>query len=355
MRILLYKDNLSTGRGADHAVCSLANGLAERGYNTTVVTCPQEKPLSFTISDSVQLVYLSRKEIRDFSATFDLCIAAGPNEIMDLTSEGKCRPPCKTITELLVYPKGFFKWKRFIRNFRLKRAFNLSDVLQIQCPSYATYVRSFAPNPTIVTIGNWAEATTSVDPINTSSAAPSTKKVILYPAAVNKLKNQSVLIKGFSRIAKEFPDWELHLYGRHHKTYGPTCVNLVKAAGLQDQIKFFDFTDDLASVYRQANILAYPSLLEGFPLAMLEGMCFNLPVIAVDKLPAVHDMVLHNQTGLVAKNSPSAIAASLRKLMSDDAYRSKLGQQAHDHCITYYSRDQILNQWEALIQTMISA
>lgn len=351
MKILLYKDNLSTGRGADHAVCSLADGLAERGYDVTLVTCNYGTKLSFTITEAVKLTFLERENIREFARTFDLCIAAGPNEIMDLTQQGKNSCPCKTITELLVYPKGFFKWKRFIRNARLKRAFNRSDVLQIQCPSYAAYVRSFAPAPKIATIGNWAEATNQAN-ASTNAHPASDKKIILYPAAINKLKNQSVLIKAFTRIAREFPDWELHLYGRQHKTYGPACVNLVKKANLQDQIKFFDFTNDLATVYRNADILAYPSLLEGFPLAMIEGMCFNLPVVAVDELPAVQDMVLHNQTGLIAKNAPAALAEALRKLIVDDNYRSTLGKQACQHCVENYSRDKILDQWENLIKEM---
>lgn len=353
MRILLYKDNLSTGRGADHAVCSLADGLAERGYEVTLVTCNRDKPLSFKVADTVTLTFRPREEVRTFAQSFDLCIAAGPNEIMDLTHEGKAPCPCKTVTELLVYPKGFFKWKRFLRNIRLKRAFNQSDVLQIQCPSYGEYVRSFAPNPEIVTIGNWAEATAQPDPARSTPETSPGKKVILYPAAINKLKNQAVLIKAFSLIAKDFPDWELHLYGRHHKTYGPHCVSLAESAGLQDQIKFFDFTNDLASVYRRASILAYPSLLEGFPLAMLEGMCFNLPVVAVDALPAVQDMVLHEQTGLITGNTPSALAEALRRLMSDDVYRTTLGAQARAHCVEHYSRGKILDKWDALLKKIV--
>lgn len=356
MKILLYKDNLSTGRGADHAVCFLADGLAERGYDVTLVTCNQSKALSFTVTDAVNLTFLKREEVRDFAKKFDLCIAAGPNEIMDLTLEGKVDSPCKTVTELLVYPKGFFKWKRFIRNYRLRRAFNRSDVLQILCPSYSTYVRTFAPDPKIVIIGNWAEATERPD-MNVSQPTDeisSDKKIILYPAAINKLKNQSVLINAFTLLAKEFPDWELHLYGSQHKTYGPKCVNLVNQAGLQDQIKFFGFTNDLASVYRRADILAYPSLLEGFPLAIIEGMFFNLPIVAVEELPGVQDMVLHDKTGLISKNDPTALANALRPLMSDVSYRTRLGNYGHQYCLDQYSRTKILDQWEALFKEMMA-
>ena len=36
MRIAIYKDCLSTGRGADRAVRNFAAGIAERGYDTVL-------------------------------------------------------------------------------------------------------------------------------------------------------------------------------------------------------------------------------------------------------------------------------------------------------------------------------
>lgn len=37
MKILVYKDNLSTGRGADKAVRNFAVGLAERGHDVALM------------------------------------------------------------------------------------------------------------------------------------------------------------------------------------------------------------------------------------------------------------------------------------------------------------------------------
>ena len=37
MKIVVYKDNLSTGRGADRAVRNFAAGLAERGHSVSLM------------------------------------------------------------------------------------------------------------------------------------------------------------------------------------------------------------------------------------------------------------------------------------------------------------------------------
>ena len=150
MKIVLYKDNLATGRGADKAICSLADELCRRGYDTTNVTGPQEVAFSFPVGSGVTIEHRGREEVADFVSGFDVCIAAGPNEILDLTHGGKARVPTKTIVELLVYPKGFFKWKHPIRNSRLKKALALADVVQIQIAGYAESLSPFVDPKRIV-------------------------------------------------------------------------------------------------------------------------------------------------------------------------------------------------------------
>ena len=95
--------------------------------------------------------------------------------------------------------------------------------------------------------------------------------------------------------------------------------------------------------------MAYPSLLEGFPLAMVEGMKYRLPVVAVEALPGVRDMVLDGETGLVAAPTVEAYSAALARLMSDGGLRTKMGESARAFCAERYSREGILAQWERLL------
>ncbi len=347
MKIVIYKDNLSTGRGADHLICAQAEGLSSLGHDVTLATCPTDKPFTFPVADMVKVNYVQRETIREFSAQFDVCIAAGSNEICDLTDNGRISPVVPTITELMLAPRGFFKWKRFIRNRRIKRAFNQSHMLQILCASYEKELRVFAPDPELVTIGDWPDVR---EPTAEELSGVKRKKVIVYPAAVNKLKNQLLLIRAFGLLAEEFPDWELHIYGRMHPKYGAKCRKAVKAAGLSERIKFFPFTDDLPSVYASSAIMAFPSLLEGFPLTILEGACFALPSVVVRELPGADEMVDDGVTGIVSRNDVEAYAESLSRLMADESLRRKLGDGARAAVSEKFTREKILRQWDEAIR-----
>lgn len=347
MKIVIYKDNLSTGRGADHLVCAQAEGLSSLGHDVTLATCPTDKPFTFPVADTVKVDYVPRETIREFSAQFDVCIAAGSNEICDLTDNGRLSPVVPTITELMVVPRGFFKWKRFIRNRRIKRAFNRSHMLQILCASYEKELRVFAPDPDVVTIGDWPDVR---EPTAAELSGAKRRKVIVYPAAVNKLKNQLLLIRAFGAIASDFPDWELHIYGRMHPKYGAKCRKAAADAGLFERIKFFPFTDDLPSVYASSEIMAFPSLLEGFPLTILEGACFALPSVVVKELPGAEEMIEDGVTGIVSRNDVASYAESLRVLMSDESLRRKLGNGAHTSVSERFTKEMILRQWDEAVR-----
>lgn len=345
MKIVFYKDNLSTGRGADHLVCAQAEGLSSLGHDVTVATCPNDRPFTFPVADTVKVSYVPRESIREFSADFDVCIAAGSNEICDLTDNGSLSPVVPTITELMLAPRGFFKWKRFIRNRRIKHAFNRSHMLQILCASYEKELRAFAPDPEVVTIGEWPDVR---EPTAEELAGVKRRKVIVYPAAVNRLKNQLLLIRAFGAIAGEFPDWELHIYGRMHPKYGAKCRDA--AAGLFERIKFFPFTDDLPSVYASSAIMAFPSLLEGFPLTILEGACFALPSVVIKELPGAEEMIEDGVAGIVSRNDVASYSESLRALMSDESLRRRLGDNARMTVSKKFTREVILRRWDESVR-----
>lgn len=350
MKILVYKDNMSTMRGADHLVAVQASELCAMGHEVTLVTCPTVKEFSFSVDDQVELSFVKRQEVREFAGRFDVCIAAGSNEIMDLTLEGKVDPPLPTVTEMLVAPQGFFKWKRFIRNWRIKRAFDRSDVLTIPCASYEKDVRKFAKHPQVKTIGHWSDIR---EPGAEELAGSNRTKTIVYPAAFNRRKNQMLIIRAFALLAKEFPNWELHLYGFNGKDYAKKCVKEAHKLGLENRIRFFPFTKDLSVVYAGASILGFPSLLEGIPLTIVEGAKYGLPIVVLDKLPGAVDMVEDGKTGIVARGNAKGLAEALSILMRDEAKRRGMGANAHKWVQEFCTKERIMGIWNELLASLV--
>ncbi len=110
------------------------------------------------------------------------------------------------------------------------------------------------------------------------------------------------------------------------------CLDEVKARyGLKEMVAFLGSRsqDTLPYYYSAADIVVMPSLYESFGLVALEAMACGTPVVAsrVGGLPYV---VRDGEAGLlVEENDPAALAEGLRRLLTDEPLRARLGEQAH--------------------------
>ena len=325
----MYKDSLSTGRGADRAVRSFAAGLAERGHEAVLFEKPE---LAARLAER-----------------WDVIVATGSNEAVDLDAAGFFARPvrAKVVLQLHLAPRGFFKWRHPLRNLRIRRAFDRADAVQLLCGSYVEEFRRLAPHPRVAVIGNYTEI--AVPP--PSAAETRHPPVILYPAAtVNRIKNQSLLIEAFALLADSFPEWEVRLLGKDSTACAARCRRLAARKGIAERVRFVGFTDDLAGEYSRASFIAFPSTLEGFPLALLEAARFSLPAVAHNALPGASDIVKDGETGVLTAATPESYSEGLRRLMADAALRRRLGESARTFCEASYSRARILDRWEAFLQ-----
>jgi glycosyltransferase involved in cell wall biosynthesis len=103
------------------------------------------------------------------------------------------------------------------------------------------------------------------------------EQFLLYPARPWPHKNHARLLQAFALLRKERPELTLVLTGGRHKG-GPAPPG-VDVRGLVS-------ADELASLYRRAACLVFPSLYEGFGQPPLEAMASGCPV-AASNIPAV--------------------------------------------------------------------
>jgi glycosyltransferase-like protein len=81
---------------------------------------------------------------------------------------------------------------------------------------------------------------------------------------------------------------------------------------------------ELGAWYRAADALAFPSVKEGWGLAVLEAMSADLPVIASD-LPVFREYLTHGRDALLTPVGDSrALAEAMRSVVSDAGLRRRL-------------------------------
>jgi glycosyltransferase involved in cell wall biosynthesis len=100
------------------------------------------------------------------------------------------------------------------------------------------------------------------------------KKAVLTVGALQVRKNTVRLLQAFSAMPD---DWELWLVG----SVGYGGEEAVRLAAAMPRVKVFGYVSDeeLANLYREASIFAFPSLDEGFGIPVLEAMAYGLPVL----------------------------------------------------------------------------
>ncbi len=101
----------------------------------------------------------------------------------------------------------------------------------------------------------------------------------------------------------------------------------------------------MPAVYRGADVLVLPSLLEGSALVVLEAMASGLPVIVTENTGA--DAVRDGVEGFVVPvRSPEAIAARLEELASPEV-RRRMGDAGRARSLAF--------TWEAFHREFRSA
>lgn len=139
-------------------------------------------------------------------------------------------------------------------------------------------------------------------------------------------KNLSVLIQAFNILLKkhkEFRNHQLHVVGAKGWETSE-LAKTIKQSKFKKNLKIHGYiaNQDLAKLYKQANVFVMPSLYEGFGLPLLEAMASNCAIISSDRssLPEVAgDAALYFDP-----QSPEDLATKLHYLLKNKELQSIL-------------------------------
>jgi glycosyltransferase involved in cell wall biosynthesis len=106
---------------------------------------------------------------------------------------------------------------------------------------------------------------------------------------------------------------------------------------LDGTLEFSEALSDMASVYRDAEILVLTSDWEGTPNVVLEAMSSGLPVVATN-VGGVADLIQSGVSGWLAHaGDDSTLVNALLRLVDDDAGRAAMGQRGREHVLEHHA------------------
>jgi glycosyltransferase involved in cell wall biosynthesis len=156
--------------------------------------------------------------------------------------------------------------------------------------------------------------------------------LFLAVGGVEPRKGSVHAFRALGRLKRDGIDAVLAVVGGHsfqdYTAYREASLALLPELGLtlgEDVVLLGTVSDaELAGWYHAADALAFPSVKEGWGLAVLEAMSAGLPVVASD-LPVFREYLVDGHTALLPPVADEeALASAMRALVTDSALYERL-------------------------------
>jgi glycosyltransferase-like protein len=159
--------------------------------------------------------------------------------------------------------------------------------------------------------------------------------VFLSVGGIEPRKGSVFLMEAMSQLVRELdPAPALVIVGGHsfqdYTRYRDDVLATLPGLGLEvgrDLILAGSLSDDeLHEWYRSADALVFPSLKEGWGLAVLEAMAADLPVVSSD-IAVLREYLTPDRTAVMTlAGDPESLASGMRRLAADPGLRKTLVQ-----------------------------
>lgn len=139
-------------------------------------------------------------------------------------------------------------------------------------------------------------------------------------------KNQKLLIEAFANIVKEYPEYQLIIYGegKDRKELERLAANL----GIKENVLMPGSTSNLHNVIKNAELFVLSSNYEGMPNALIEAMCLGLPVVST-KVSGATDLIQDGVNGFLTDcGDTEQLTAALRKILGNQELRESCARES---------------------------
>lgn len=149
----------------------------------------------------------------------------------------------------------------------------------------------------------------------------------LYVGVLERTKNIDGILRAFAKVRRDLaPDYSVVLVG-HPGNAHKEILNLIQELDLGGSVRYLGYLNEahLGCMFLGAKAFVFPSLVEGFGLAMVESMAYGLPVIAsrAGSLPEVAG----GAALLVDPLDEEALGDAMRRIASDPQLRASLRER----------------------------
>lgn len=158
------------------------------------------------------------------------------------------------------------------------------------------------------------------------------KKIVLFFGLIKPSKGLDVLLTAIPKID---PQSEFVIAGRLRKHSFDVYNQIIRKEFIHGRIRYYlhHVSNEQRNLFfsaADAIVLPYKKIYQSGVLLM--AMSYGLPVVASD-LPAMKELVHHNENGLLFKSEdPTDLAMQVNRLLNEDELRTKIALKEVEYC-----------------------
>lgn len=177
--------------------------------------------------------------------------------------------------------------------------------------------------------------------------------IILFVGLVVKEKGIHDLLKSMEVLKRS-----RGLEGLSLRLVGPVAMDRDKLQAAMENHGISEYVEVAGPVnsrnlmrqeFNSADIFVFPSLYEGFPVALLEAVSSGLPSVgsAVGSIP---DIIENGVNGFVVPpNSPENLADAIQRLIDDETLRIEMGSRCRESALKNYTYSSCLQSYKTIL------
>ncbi len=213
------------------------------------------------------------------------------------------------------------------------------------------------PGPSVRLVSNGVRCEVTPDESAAARAelgvGPETPLVV-HVGNIRPHKGHAVLVQAVAALSSLVPGVRVvSIGGEKHDGDLDRVRRLASEAGVAQTLCFLGRREDALSFVAAADVFANPSDFEGLPVAILEAMALERPVVAT-AVGGVPSVVTDSETGLlVPPGDPEALAEALARLLLDPVVAADLGAAGRKVVERDFGLEAMVRMFEAMYEEVL--
>ena len=356
MKYLFYISTISGG-GAARVMVNIANGLAEQGFEVSLVTnfrasheysvhdrieryvVESTEDTNGSLKKNLNRIQILRRLVKDIKP--DICVSfmVENNFRLMISTIGL---KTKTVVSVRNDPAKEYPTARLRKLAEL--LYKRADGVVFQTEDAKAFFSNNIQKKSRIIFNQ-------VDERFFEDQSTEQGEYIVACGRLTKQKNYPMMIKAFSDAHKNHETEELRIYGEGDLQ--EELIKMVRESDLEKSVHFMGFSSDMVDVYRHAKLLIMTSDYEGMPNAILEALASGVPVISTDCPCGGPKMVIEPGVNgyLVPVGDSKRMGILINELLDDNDKLSAMKEKAKASADQFRS-DTILKEWISYLSSV---